>query len=503
MGAYTKIVFRNLGLLLHVPGIMALAVVPLCFWWEEDYAVFYFGVTALVSIVAGQLLYHLLRDAGETRLSHGMTTAALGWLIIPVLGAVPIWGAAESLASLRLTPQSIIEFRDPLNALFESFSGFTGTGLTMAIQPSRLPACIQWWRTFTEWIGGVGVIVLMLTIVRLNAGAFRLYYSEGREDKIAPTVTSTVRTIWWIYLLLTALSIVVLKLLGMQWWPALNYGMTGIATGGFGVTDNSFGDFGPNVKVAGMVIMFAGAVSFAVYYQVIRKGNFAAFYNDTQHRLLTLFAVVGMALAVLELRWYRGAWAFVDPAFQWISALSTAGLQSVDLNQWSPSGQLLLTLGMLIGGAAGSTVGGLKIVRVALLERGIAWRFQRIRKKPHQLQRYEFNGEVWSEEEAQDRIESAAILTILWVVVLWTAIVILVHFVPEKYTLAEVILEVASAQGNVGLSTGITNPGLHGLGKITLILVMWMGRLEIAPALVLILAPVDTIRRWIEQRWSR
>ena len=503
MNAHLKIVFRDLGLVLHVPGFMALATVPLCFWWGEDYSVVYFGATALFSLVAGQLLYHFLRDAGETRLSHGMMTAALGWLIVPIIGAVPIWGAAESLSSLRLTPQTVREFQDPLNALFESFSGFTGTGLTMALHPSRLPACIQWWRTFTQWVGGVGVIVLMLTIVRLNAGAFRLYYSEGREEKIAPTVTSTVRTIWWIYLVLTAASILVLRALGMDWWPAVNYGMTAIATGGFGVTDGSFGDYDAGIKLAGMAIMFAGAVSFAVHFQIIRYGRFSAFYKDAQHRILTGLAIAGTLLAILELRWYRGDWTFVDPAFQWISALTTAGLQSVDLNQWSPSGQLLLCLGMIVGGAAGSTVGGLKVIRIALLERGVAWRFQRVGMKPHQLARYEFNGEVLSEEDARNRIEGAAILSILWVVVLWIAIVVLVHFVPEKYTLGEVILEVASAEGNVGLSTGITQPGLHWFAKVTMILVMWMGRLEIAPALILILAPADYIRRRLEHRWHR
>lgn len=501
MNTYVKIVLRDLGLVLHVPGVMALLMVPLCFWWNEDFAVVYFGGTALLSLLAGQVLYHFLRDAGETRLSHGMLTAALSWLIIPIFGAIPIWGVAESLASLRLTPETIREFQDPMNALFESFSGFTGTGLTMALYPSRLPACIQWWRTFTEWIGGVGVIVLMLTIVRLNAGAFRLYFSEGREDKISPTVRSTVRTIWWIYLLLTVVSIIVFRALGMAWWPAINYGMTAIATGGFGVTDHSFADYGDPIRIAGMVIMLAGAVSFGVYFQILRYGRFSAFYKDSQHRFLTGAVILGITLAILEVRWYQGSWSFVDPAFQWVSALSTAGLQSVDLNTWSPSGQLLLSLGMLIGGAAGSTAGGLKLVRIALLERGVAWRFQRLRKKPHELSRYEFNGVALSEEEAQDRIESAAILTILWVVILWIAIVALLHFVPDQYTLGEVVLEVASAQSNVGLSTGITNPELHGVAKGILILVMWVGRLEIAPALLLILAPVEHLRKRAEARW--
>ena len=482
---------------------MALAVVPLCYWFDEGYAALHFGAVTLVSFVAGQLLYRLLGDAGETRLSHGMMTAALAWLVVPMIGAYPIWGVAVALRASTLTPETVREFQRPINALFESFSGFTGTGLTMALRPSELPLCILWWRSFTEWIGGVGVIVLMLSVVRLGTGAFRLYFSEGREEKIAPTVTSTVRTIWWIYVLITAVGVLLFRVLGMTWWQAINYGMTAIATGGFGVTDGNFADFGPALKVAGMAVMFAGSVSFAVHYKVLRKGQFGAFYRDPQHRTLCVLVLLGIMAAVLELRWFTGAWSFVDPAFQWVSALSTAGLQSVDLNTWSPTGQLLLSLGMIIGGAAGSTVGGLKIARVVMLERSIRWRFQRYRMKPHQLARYELGTEVLSEDEARKRIEAAAVLALMWAVVMWLAIVILLHFVPDDYTLAEVILEVASTQGNVGLSTGITSPGLHWMAKVVMIAVMWVGRLEIAPALILLHAPYAALAQAAERRVGR
>jgi len=362
----------------------------------------------------------------------------------------------------------------------------------MALRPSQLPASLQWWRSFTEWIGGVGVIVLMLSILKPTVGAFHLYFSEGRDEKILPSVSSTVRAIWWVYLLFTALSVGALKLAGMGWWAALNYGMTAIATGGFGVTDHSIGDYGAPVRLVLIPIMLAGAVSFGAHYQALSKRRLGALWGDLQHRVLWLVVGVGALLLVAENLWYlgaAGAWeGIVDGAFQWASALSTAGLQTVDLSAWSPTAKLLLSLAMMLGGAAGSTAGGLKLFRAGLLYKGLVWRFRDIALKPHQVMRRRVDGEALGADEAFRLVESAGVLAVLWAVVLWGGILVMLHLAPPGYTLSDVVLEMASAQSNVGLSTGITGPDLHWVGRLTLILTMWVGRLEIIPILILLAA---------------
>jgi trk system potassium uptake protein TrkH len=190
-----------------------------------------------------------------------------------------------------------------------------------------------------------------------------------------------------------------------------------------------------------------------------------------------LFLGCGALLLLLENLWWSGSVAGVDSIFQWVSALGTAGFQTADLHLWSPTGRLLLSLAMIIGGAAGSTAGGLKQVRIAVLYQGLLWRFRRIRQQPHQLTRYAFDGESLEEGEATKMVQNAGVLVALWAVVLWSGVLILLHVVPERFSLSEVILEITSAQGNVGLSTGITHPDLPWLGKLTLIVCMWMGRL--------------------------
>ncbi len=184
--------------MIHVPGVMSLCSLPVCFWANERYALWPFLACAIVSLVLGQLLYRLFRTSEEARLHHGMVVAALGWVVVPVLGTIPFLMVAARLSACGDTPATVLAFGEVWNALFESFSGFTGTGLTMAVRPSQLPHSLQWWRSFTEWIGGGGVILLMLSLLSHTVGAYNLYYSEGRQKKIAPSVISTVRTIWWI-----------------------------------------------------------------------------------------------------------------------------------------------------------------------------------------------------------------------------------------------------------------------------------------------------------------
>lgn len=492
MTAHTQTILRNLGVMLHVPGLMAGVSLPVAWGFGETVIVAPLLWTALASFGVGQGLYWGCRRTETTRLHHAMLIAALSWLFVPFIGALPFWLTAEALASSQ-APWSVLLFQSPVNALFESFSGFTGTGLTMTPKPSELLHTLQWWRSLMEWVGGVGVIVLMLSILKPTAGAYRLFYSEGREEKIFPTVTSTVRTIWWIYLLYTAFSILLLLGLGMPWWAAINHGMTGVSTGGFGITDNSIGDYGTLIKLGVLPIMLLGAISFSMHYEVLRRRRWRALGEDAQHRLLWGFLLWGALLLWLE-NWWFGQGHVVDTVFQWVSALTTAGFQTVNLHEWSPTAKLLLSLAMISGGAAGSTVGGLKLFRVMLLKQGLSWRFRRVRMKPDEVVAYKIDGRNLSEDEAYRVVEGASVLASLWLVVLWVGILMLIHLVPERFSLSDVILEVASAQGNVGLSSGITDASLPPLAKIVLMVCMWVGRLEIIPVLIFLTAAYRAVR---------
>ena len=183
---------------------------------------------------------------------------------------------------------------DDAGAVFESMSGFTGTGLTMTDNEEVLPRTLQWWRTFSEWVGGVGVIVLTTAILsRPGSGSLTLYESEARSKKIHPSIVSTVRTIWWIFILFTFLSILALWLAGMPIWGAINHGMTGLATGGFSITDNSIATYDSvAIDFVLLPVMLLGSIAFPVHYLIL-QGDLRNFYSDLQTRWVFGYMGIG------------------------------------------------------------------------------------------------------------------------------------------------------------------------------------------------------------------
>ena len=358
-----------------------------------------------------------------------------------------------------------------------------------------MPYSLQWWRTFTEWVGGVGVIVLVLSLLEPSTDSYELYYAEAREKTLALTVQATVRRIWWIYLLYSLAGVIFLRILGMPWWDALNHALTGISTGGFSIRYQSIGAYNSIIQAGVIVIMIAGAVSFTVHDRLIHQRRLSIIWEDSQLRAFWILLTIGTGLLLLINYSLNQSWLWLDSFFQWSSALGTCGFNTTDLQQWSPRAKLLLTLAMIIGGTAGSTVGGLKIYRLVFLWKGCLWRFQQLALKPHQLMRFKLDSRVVTEAEVNARIKTAAILALMWIALIALGVFILLGFVSSSYSLSDVIFEVASALGSVCLSTGITHPDLAWGGKLTLILLMWMGRLEIIPVLLLIYLPLQQLNK--------
>jgi len=482
-----KIILRDLGLLIQVVGLMALLSLPIALFFKEYYALEPLLLTALASLALGQGGFWAFRRAGETTLKQGMVIAAAGWLLVALLGSLPFYLIALKLSAQAGTPQTVLNFLDPWNGIFESIAGFTGTGLTMTALASQLPRTLQWWRSFIEWIGGVGVIVLMLSIISgPGQRSFSLYYAEARQEKIHPSIRSTVRTIWWIFTLYTVGSVLLLRIAGMPWWDAVNHAMTGISTGGFSVADRSIGGYHSLwIELALLPVMLFGAISFAIHYQLLRGRKLRLLWEDQQTSWLLVLAILGFLLLSLEevLR-LEPLPAIRDAAFQFVSALTCTGFQTAGLHEWSATAKLILAAGMIIGGAAGSTAGGIKVIRLVILAKGIGWRLKRLISAPNVLVRFRLGGTSLDDAEATRRIIDAALIAALWLFFLAVGVVVLLHTVPKSFGLSDIIFEVASAQGNVGLSAGITGPQMALTAKLTLCFNMWIGRLEIIPVLL-------------------
>lgn len=469
-----KIVLKDLGSILIILGVLMLALIIVPGIFKEFYVLNVLLLVAVVTLSSGIVLRFSCRDAKEPELKHAMITAALAWLVVP------------AFSSLFFV---FIEGMSPLDSLFEAISGWTGTGLTMIAHPSSLTHTIQFWRSLMQWVGGAGVIVLMVTILaRPGTGAFLLYKAEAREGKIRPSVVSTVRIIWWIYLLLTSIGIVLFYLAGMSPWEAINHAMTALGTGGFSITDNSMASYNnPLIELTIIPMMILGAIPFLVHYKVL-KGNVRVFFKDMQCR--ALFIILLLLLIPLFVENYVSSYSTISDtlrfsSFQLISGLTCTGFQTTDVHLWPGTALGIVCIAMLIGGGAGSTAGGIKLIRIVIVVKEVSWSLMKAFLPKRAVKPFRFGERLLDEEQMNRIISEADLIIILWILFLFLGVGVLSHVVAPQYTLTEVIFEVASAQGNVGLSTGITNAGLSCIGKVMLILNMWIGRLEIIPVLML------------------
>ncbi len=398
-------------------------------------------------------------------LRESFKVAAIGWLLMSFFGAIPF---------------ILSGYLNPLDAWFESMSGFTATGLTMFTDVESLPRSILLWRSLTEWIGGVGVIALFLSVMyRTSRVVQSLYFAEGRSDKTEPTIVGTVRKIWGIYLFYTILFALIFYLLKVPLFDAINISMTALATGGFAVTNNSIAAYSPYVAIAMIFAMAIGGISFVSHINLF-KGRVREFFS-IELKAMVIIIVLFSTIMLLHLAWLGESWneAALQTFFHITSALTGTGFSISDLANLTSFDKTFLILSMIFGGAYGSTSSALKLIRVVVLVYGIVW-YVKVRLYPKSaIIPFKIGKKVFESTEVRD--VSIYTTTYLFMLLLGAMV-----FMAYGNSLVNSLFEVASAEGNVGLTVGITSPFMPWVEKITLILEMWFGRLEIFPILILL-----------------
>ena len=502
----TKAVRHDVGRIIQAVSLMSAISIIVAAVNGEYYAIPSFGVTAVMMGMLGTGLVRRYQDSDPPEKRDAMVTAATAWAVIGVLGGLPFlliaWTIQIDLFPVWMnTPpmdDTTAVFLQPLDAVFESMSGFTGTGLTMAAVEEQLPRSLHWWRSFIEWVGGVGVIVLTVAILSRGggtSGSYTLYESEARSEKIHPSIVTTVREIWKIFVGLTLGSIGLYLLVGMPLWDAINHGMTGISTGGFSVHAASIGHYdSPLIEYVTVPIMVAGSIAFPIHY-LIYKGEVRNFYADLQTRWVFIWFTVG-SLALTGILWANGQYETFEETFrlalfQFVSATSNTGFGTATIGGgteqvWSAGATLLTCAGMLTGAAAGSTCSGLKLIRVITLLKGALWQVRDVFQPESAIRYLQLGERKLSEEQVQREFTEATVVFIFWFIFLVIGVAVLLRVLSPAHPLEYVIFDVMSAQSNVGLDSGITGPTMPDSAKAMLIINMWVGRLEIIPVAVLV-----------------
>ncbi len=417
-----------------------------------------FLALGLALLGLGRLLVHFGIESPFT-LSDAMKTSTLAWLLISLFGAIPL-----------LYDLSFID------AYFEAASAWTGTGLTMFLYPENLPKTLLFWRALMQWIGGMGVLLLAIGIlIRPGVAASKLYRAEARTEKLKPSLITTAKMVWKIYVIFTIIGIFSLYLVGMSLFDSITHCMTGLGTGGMSTHSESIGYFdSAQIEMVLLFLMFLGATNFTVIYKALSKKSFRTFIEDKQVQAMFFLIVI----SVFILHYSCSHEGVRDSVFQVTSAVTCTGFNTVDIGSLPDFTKFLLIPLMIVGGGAGSTAGGIKIIRLILVIKIAHYYIKKASLPQSAVISIKISHKAIAKEEADEA--ASYFLTYILIFILGSL------FITNLGNSAiDSTFEFSSAMGNVGLSTGITSPDLHPTGKIVLIFGMFLGRLEIIPIVVL------------------
>lgn len=444
--------------------------------YGEAPAVKAFAITIGIMLLLSAAMYALCRRAGKLfGAREGFVCVALSWMVMSLLGALPFVLSGQ--------------VSHYIDALFETVSGFTTTGSSVIADVESLYRGLIYWRSFTHWVGGMGVLVFLLAVLPGSQGAgFTMHLLRAESPgpdvgKLVPKMRQTALILYCIYIVLTVVNFLFLLCGRMHWLDALCTAFGTAGTGGFGTMNTSLANVSPYIQNVTTVFMFLFGINFSCYYLLL-LGRLKSVFKDEELRLYIGLAIACVIALVLTIRPLYGTLeeTIRHAAFQVSSIMTTTGFSTTDFDLWPSFSKAILLLLMIVGACAGSTGGGLKCMRLLLLFKALRRNIRQI-LNPRKVLVVRSNDKVVDEKVLSNT--NAYLAAYVIIIVLCTLVLSLDGFSFETNLSA-----VLATFNNIGPGMDLVGPtctfaGYGVLSKLTMILAMLAGRLEIFPILVL------------------
>ena len=467
-----RVIINVLGLALILEAAVMLLplVCAVCYGEQELWT---FAFCSVICLVAGLLLKMVAPKHRRMYAKEGLAVVSLSWIFLSIFGALPfvISGAIPKY----------------IDALFETVSGFTTTGATILTEVESLPKSILFWRSFTHWIGGMGVLVFLVSLLRLSGGS-NLYLLKAESTgpsvgKLVPRVQSTAKILYGIYTFLTLLQAVLLILGGMSFFEAITTAMGTAGTGGFGIKNDSMAGYSSYIQNVVTVFMLIFGVDFSVYYLILIRKFSAAFKTEELRWYLTIVAVSITLICINIVNEFGGVFeALKHSAFQVASIITTTGFATVNFDKWPEFSKTILVVLMFIGACAGSTGGGMKVSRILIAFKTIIKELK-ITAHPKSTHKIAMNGRLVEHET----IRSINVYMIAYFGIFALSFLI-VSF--DNFNFTSNFTAIAATINNIGPGLDMVGPNgnfsaYSPLSKLVFIVDMLVGRLEVFPMLIL------------------
>lgn len=470
-----KLVGRTIGRVVLLEALFMLPALALALF-DRDYGVVRaFLLTLAIMLAVSVLLLLISRRAKASFLTQeGFVTVALCWIVISIMGCLPFYLSGQ-----------IPHFID---ALFETISGFTTTGATILFDIEALSRSLLYWRSFTNWLGGMGILVFALAVVsdKHAGGMLHLMRAESpgpSVSKLTPRLQDTAAILYGIYIALSVICLIFLLLGGMPLFDSLCTTFSTAGTGGFGIKSDSLGGYSTYLQNVCTVFMALFGVNFSIYYLLLLR-RFTDVLRDEELRWYVLVMAGATALISFNIRPMVGSWGqtIQQAAFQVSSIMTSTGFSTVDFNQWPAFSKTIILCLMALGACAGSTGGGFKVIRLVMVVKDLGRNIHRI-LRPRAVIALHVN------HQPIDRPVMRGVNSFFAAYMLIVAISLVIVSL-DSFSLETTVASVLSCFNNIGPGLDATGPaasfGVHSdLSKLVLSADMLLGRLEIFPILAL------------------